>query len=40
MSTKNIDKDSKSQKNTNFFELTNLSNKSDFIRLRAQKQTL
>ena len=35
IATKNIDKNL-SSKNTNFFEIDNLSNRSDFIRLRAQ----
>ena len=39
IATKNID-NNLSSKNTNFFEIDNLSNKSDFIRLRAQTDSL
>ena len=39
ITTKNID-NNLSSKNTNFFEIDNLSNKSDFIRLRAQTDSL
>jgi cobaltochelatase CobT len=39
ISTKNID-NNLSSKNTNFFEIDNLSNKSDFIKLRAQTDSL
>jgi cobaltochelatase CobT len=39
ISIKNVDKNL-SSKNTNFFEIDNLSNKSDFIRLRAQTDSV
>ncbi|MDA9687651.1 cobalamin biosynthesis protein CobT [Candidatus Pelagibacter sp.] len=39
ISIKNVDKNI-SSKNTNFFEIDNLSNKSDFIRLRAQTDSV